>query len=68
MTIKGIKKPISFEGEVRAEGAYAKASATLEIDRTQFDIKYKSKSVFPDIGDKFIYDNFTLELEMAFQK
>jgi polyisoprenoid-binding protein YceI len=68
MTIKGISKPISFDGMVNIEGATAKTKATVAIDRTQFDIKFKSKTAFPEIGDKFIYDEFTLELNMAFQK
>ena len=26
------------------------------------DIKYKSKTIFPDLGDYFIYDEFTIKL------
>ncbi len=68
MTIKGVKKPVSFDAQIRAEGNTAKATATVVVDRTQFGITYKSKSFFESIGDKFIYDEFTLELEMAFEK
>lgn len=32
----------------------------VEVDRTKFDIRYKSKSFFPELGDKFISDNFKI--------
>ena len=40
--------------------SHAMASGTIDVDRTLYNIKYKSKSFFPDIGDKLIYNNFTL--------
>ena len=58
MVIKGISKPYTFELKM-AEG---KAMVNATIDRTDFDIKYKSASFFDSLGDKVIYDDFTLTL------
>jgi len=60
LTIKGITKPVSFPAKSGVKGDLASASGTATIDRTQFDIKYGSKSFFEGIGDKAIMDDFTL--------
>ena len=59
MTIKGISKPISFHYKQNGELQY---HANIVIDRTMFDVKYKSKTIFKDLGDNFIYDDFTITL------
>ena len=40
------------------------AVGDIIIDRTLYGIKYKSESYFPDIGDKFIYDDFELHIKI----
>ena len=42
------------------------ATANLEIDRTEYDIKYGSSSFFDDLKDKAIYDNFDLNVSLTF--
>ena len=37
-------------------------TAEIIVDRTLFDIKYKSKTIYPDLGDHFIYDDFKIIL------
>ena len=61
MVIKGISKPYTFELKM-AEG---KAMVNATIDRTDFDIKYKSASFFDSLGDKVIYDDFTLDITLV---
>ena len=68
MTIKGITQEIVFPAKIIFSKDIATAEGTINIDRTLFDIKYKSKSYFPDIGDKFIYDNFTLNFNITAKK
>ena len=58
ITIKGITQEIVFPAKIIFSKDIATAEGTINIDRTLFDIKYKSKNYFPDIGDKFIYNNF----------
>lgn len=62
LTIKGITNPVSFDMTVKGNSATAK----LVIDRTKFDIKYKSGSFFENLGDKTIYDDFELNVSLVF--
>ena len=62
LTIKDITNPITFDIVVNKNDATAK----LMIDRTKYDIKYGSKSFFDGIGDKAIYDEFELNVNLKF--
>ena len=62
LTLKGITKPITFDLIVKG----TKATAALVVDRTKYDIKYGSGSFFDGLGDKTIYDNFDLAVELSF--
>ena len=44
----------------------SKATVALVVDRTKYDIKYNSGSFFDSLGDKAIYDNFDLAVELSF--
>jgi len=63
MTIKGITKPITFTAEVKDHAA----SANITIERTQYGIKYGSGSFFDGLGDKMIYDDFELSVNLVLQ-
>lgn len=66
LTINGVTQPISFPATVNIDKkGSASASAKFEVDRTKFGSKYASKSFFDAIGDKAIYDNFTVEVKLA---
>ena len=60
LTIKGITHTIDIPMILNVYNNHATASGRIDIYRTLYDIRYKSKSFFPDIGDKLIYDHFTL--------
>lgn len=62
LTIKGITKPINFDITV------AKNSAVTEfkVDRTKYGIEYGSGSIFDGLGDKMIYDDFELTVNLQF--
>ncbi len=64
LTIKGITKPVTFPATVKINGNNAEAAAKVTIDRTKYDIRYGSKTFFESIGDKAIYDDFTLDLKL----
>jgi polyisoprenoid-binding protein YceI len=65
LTIKGITKEVSFLATVVKSGSLATAIARVKVNRINYDIKYGSKSVFGDIGDKAIDDEFTLEIKLS---
>ena len=68
LTIKGISQSITFPADVVVNGNQLNAKATVKIDRTKFDIKYRSNSFFENLGDKAIYDDFTLDVELVANK
>jgi len=62
LTIKGKTESISFDANVEKN----MATAEITIDRTKFDVKYGSGSFFDDLGDNMIYDDFVLNVNLAF--
>jgi polyisoprenoid-binding protein YceI len=61
LTIKGITKPITLVVSMFEN----KATATMKVDRSKFDVRYGSGSFFDDLGDKTIYDEFDLVVDLA---
>ena len=62
LTIKGITNPVTFDLTVKG----TTATTVVTIDRTKYGIKYNSKNFFESIGDKAIYDDFTLTVNLQF--
>lgn len=68
LTIKGTTKEIKFPASITEEGGKIMANATIIVDRTEYDIRYGSGSFFENLGDKTIYDDFTLEVSLVANK
>jgi polyisoprenoid-binding protein YceI len=64
VTIKGKTNPNTFT--VTKNGDVY--TANIVIDRSKYDVKYGSKTFFEDIGDKVIYDEFKLDVELVVTK
>ncbi|MFT6440716.1 MAG: polyisoprenoid-binding protein YceI [Salibacteraceae bacterium] len=64
MTIKGISNEQSFEANTGLVGGKMNISGAMKIDRTKYKVVYGSGSVFDDLGDKMIYDEFTLDFKL----
>ncbi|MER2998439.1 YceI family protein [Pontibacter populi] len=64
LTIKGITNPITFPATVQINGKSVEAKALIEVDRTKYDIKYRS-GMMGTAADKIIYDNFTIDLKLV---
>jgi len=62
LTIKGKTHPINFEISIYGN----KATASLKVDRTKYDVKYGSTSFFDNLKDKAIYDEFDLVSDLEF--
>ena len=62
LTIKGITKAVTFDVSVYG----SKATATMKVDRSQYDVRYGSGSFFDNLGDKTIYDEFDLVVDLQF--
>jgi polyisoprenoid-binding protein YceI len=61
LTIKGKTHPIEFVA--MKDGA--NYTASIIVDRSKYDVKYGSKSFFDNLGDKVIYDEFTLDVSLV---
>ena len=61
LTVKGITHPIEFEAT--QSGNTFKAEVT--VDRTLYNVRYGSGKFFDNLGDKTIYYNFTLNVEIV---
>jgi polyisoprenoid-binding protein YceI len=68
LTIKDKTNEATFYLTMRMEGNMVFASGSGVIDRSKFDVKYGSKTFFEDIGDKAIYDEFTLKFGIVAAK
>ncbi len=68
MTIKGITNAVTFPATVKMSGNTVMADGKATLDRTKYDIRYGSKSFFENIGDKAIYDDFTVEMKLVANK
>ena len=42
------------------------ANANLIIDRTKYNVRYGSGSFFDNLGDKTIYDEFKIAVDLKF--
>jgi len=62
LTVKGKTNPVTFDISIYGN----KATATMKVDRSLYDVKYGSGSFFDNLGDKTIYDEFDLVVDLVF--
>lgn len=65
LTIKGTTNPVSFTATSAKDGKATVYTGTMTIDRSKYNVKYGSKSFFEGLGDKVIYDEFTLDFSLV---
>jgi len=68
LTIKGITHPVMFTTFVVGDDAGISATAKIIVDRTKYDVKYGSGKFFDSLGDKMIYDDFELNVNIVASK
>lgn len=68
LTIKGVTNPIEFRAssKVTEEGTWFYSN--IIIDRSKYNIRYGSGSFFDNLGDKTIYDEFKLKINLLVTK
>ncbi|MEY3050902.1 MAG: hypothetical protein RLY31_687 [Bacteroidota bacterium] len=64
MTIKNITKEIKFDAVVQETDGQLTATATLKLDRSDYDVRFGSGSFFDELGDRTIYDEFDLVVQL----
>jgi polyisoprenoid-binding protein YceI len=65
LTIKGITNEITFPALIKMDQKVIVTIAKITVDRTKFDIKYKSASFVEGLGDKAINDEFELNVNIV---
>ncbi|MFT4566290.1 MAG: polyisoprenoid-binding protein YceI [Saprospiraceae bacterium] len=69
LTLKGIAKEVGFKANVKVDGSSVSVvTPPFTIDRTQWGVNYGSKSVFDDLGDKFVNDEIGLTITLNASK
>lgn len=68
LTIKGITNEVAFPTTLQANADGVSATAKITVDRTKYDIKYRSTNFFENLGDKAIYDTFDLDVVLVAAK
>ena len=61
LSIKGFTHPVNFE-MISSEDGW---SANLVFDRSKYDVRFRSGSFFENLGDKLIYDDIELSINLT---
>jgi len=64
LTIKNINHPVTFIVKRNGNDYHAE----IVVDRSKYNVRYGSGSFFDNLGDKMIYDDFTIKVKMAIKK
>jgi polyisoprenoid-binding protein YceI len=65
LTVKGSVSELAFDSKITMEAGKLTAAGTAVVDRSKHDVRYGSKTFFADIGDKMIYDEFTVKINIV---
>lgn len=69
MTIKGITKQLTFPASLKVNNDNMMlTSDTFQINRADFNVKFKSKTFFNDLKDKFVNDEFDFQVTIIAKK
>ena len=64
LSIKGVTHPIEFRATSQKKDDGTWFYANIVIDRSKYNIRYGSGSFFDNLGDKVIYDEFKLKVNL----
>ncbi|MDR6941416.1 YceI family protein [Mucilaginibacter pocheonensis] len=65
LTIKGITHSIGFDAVVNTNGDTVNASGRIVVDRTKYEMRFRSGNFFKDLGDTLIYNDFELDVNIT---
>ncbi|WP_027381707.1 YceI family protein [Chryseobacterium daeguense] len=67
LSIKGITHQTQTALQIVMTGNIAIIDSKIVVDRTKFDIKFRSGNFFTNLGDTLIYNNFDLNVHLVAQ-
>jgi len=65
LTIKGITNQVTFPAQMEIVDGILKANGKLTIDRTKWDIRYKSGKFYDNLADKAISDSIEFNVKIV---
>ena len=65
LTIKGITHPVGFDAVVNVYGDNLTATGKMVIDRTKYEMRFRSGNFFKDLGDTLIFNDFELNVNVT---
>jgi polyisoprenoid-binding protein YceI len=65
LSIKGITHPVIFAADIQINGNTLTASGKIFIDRTKYNMKFRSGNFFTNLGDTLIYNEFELDVNLT---
>jgi polyisoprenoid-binding protein YceI len=65
LTIKGITHSIDANLHIVKKDSTAVLDTQIIIDRTKFNIRFRSANFFTNLGDTLIYNNFELNIHLV---
>ncbi|MFP7654785.1 YceI family protein [Chryseobacterium proteolyticum] len=65
LTIKGITHPIDTVLKIENNPNSATIQSKIVLDRTKYNMKFRSGNFFTDLGDTLIYNNFDLTINLV---
>ena len=68
LTIKEKTNEIRFMAKINEAEGKVTASGETTVDRSRYDVRYGSGSFFDNLGDKTIYDEFDLTINLVAKK
>ncbi|MBE9463360.1 YceI family protein [Dyadobacter subterraneus] len=65
LTIKGITHPVVFRAVVNITDGKITASGKIIVDRTKYEMKFRSGNFVTNLGDTLIYNEFELDVKLV---
>lgn len=68
LTIKGITQAVTFPAKIEVKGGMVNANGNVIIDRTKWDVRYKSGKFFDNLADEAISDDIEFDMKIVAKK
>ncbi|RQO65982.1 hypothetical protein DBR43_27445 [Pedobacter sp. KBW06] len=68
LTIKGVTHPVTFPAKVEVKNGVVQANGRLVIDRTKWDVRYKSGKFYDLLADQTMSDSIEFNMKIVAKK
>lgn len=68
LMIKGITQPVTFPVKIEIKDGIVKMDSRLVIDRTKWDVRYKSGKFYDNLADETISDSIEFHIKIVAKK